>query len=40
MKTWAIVAIALIALFGASYAIQHPGTVEQTYAKVFPHNGQ
>jgi hypothetical protein len=40
MKTWAIVAAVLIALFCASYFVQNPTKVEQTYAKVFPHNGQ
>jgi hypothetical protein len=40
MKTWAIVAGVLIVLFGLSYMVRHPSTVDQTFAKVFPHNGQ
>jgi hypothetical protein len=39
MKTWAIVVGVLIVLFCLSYLVQHPGTVDQTFAKVFPHNG-
>ncbi len=39
MKTWAIVLGLLIALFCLSYIERHPGAVNQTFAKVFPHNG-
>jgi hypothetical protein len=39
MKTWAIVVGVLIVLFCLSYLVQHPSTVDQTFAKVFPHNG-
>jgi hypothetical protein len=39
MKTWAIVVGVLIVLFCLSYMVRHPGTVNQTFAKVFPHNG-
>jgi hypothetical protein len=39
MKTWAIVIGVLIVLFGLSYVVRHPSTVDQTFAKVFPHNG-
>jgi hypothetical protein len=39
MKTWAIVVGVLIVLFCLSYLVQHLSTVEQTFAKVFPHNG-
>ena len=40
MKTWAIIVVVLIVLSGLSYLVRHPSTVEQTYAKVFPHNGE
>jgi hypothetical protein len=39
MKTWAIVVGVLIVLFCLSYLVRHPNTVDQTFAKVFPHNG-
>jgi hypothetical protein len=39
MKTWAIVVGVLIVLFCLSYLVQHPSTVDQTFAKVFAHNG-
>jgi hypothetical protein len=39
MKTWAIVVGVLIVLFSLSYLVRHPSTVDQTFAKVFPHNG-
>jgi hypothetical protein len=39
MKTWAIVVGALIVLFCLSYLVRHPSTVDQTFAKVSPHNG-
>jgi hypothetical protein len=39
MKTWAIVVGVLIVLFCLSYLVQHPSTVDQTFAKVFVHNG-
>jgi uncharacterized Tic20 family protein len=39
MKTWAIVVGVLIVLFGLSYLVQHPSAVDQTFAKVFAHNG-
>jgi hypothetical protein len=39
MKTWAIVVGLLIALFCLSYLVRHPSTVDQTFVKVFPHNG-
>jgi hypothetical protein len=39
MKTWAIVVGVLIVLFCLSYVVRHPSTVDQTFAKVFPHNG-
>jgi hypothetical protein len=39
MKTWAIVVGVLIVLFCLSYLVQHPATVDQTFAKVFAHNG-
>jgi hypothetical protein len=29
----------LIAVFCLSYLERHPGAVNQTFAKVFPHNG-
>jgi hypothetical protein len=38
MKTWAIVVGVLIVLFCLSYLVQHPATVDQTFAKV-AHNG-
>jgi hypothetical protein len=40
MKTWAIIVAVLIVLSGLSYLVRHPRSVEQTYAKVFPHNGE
>ncbi len=39
MKTWAIVVGALIVLFCLSYLVHHSSAVDQTFAKVFPHNG-
>jgi hypothetical protein len=39
MKTWAIVVGVLVVLFCLSYLVQHPSKVDQTFAKVFPHNG-
>jgi hypothetical protein len=39
MKTWAIVVGVLIVLFCLSYLVHHSGAVDQTFAKVFPHNG-
>jgi len=39
MKTWAIVVGVLAVLFCLSYLVQHPSTVDQTFAKVFAHNG-
>jgi hypothetical protein len=37
----AIIAAVLIVLSsGLSYLTRHPGAVEQTYAKLFPHNGE
>jgi hypothetical protein len=39
MKTWAIVVGVLIVLFCLSYLVHHPSAVDQTFAKVFPHNG-
>ena len=39
MKTWAIAVGVLIVLFCLSYLVHHPSTVDQTFAKVFPHNG-
>jgi len=39
MKIWAIVVGVLIVLFCLSYLVQHPSAVDQTFAKVFPHNG-
>ena len=39
MKTWAIVVGVLIVLFCLSYLVQRPATVDQTFAKVFAHNG-
>jgi hypothetical protein len=38
-ETWAIVVGVLIVLFCLSYLVRHPSTVDQTFAKVFPHNG-
>ena len=40
MKTWAIIAAVLIVLSGLGYLMRHPSAVGQTYAKVFPHNGE
>jgi hypothetical protein len=37
MKTWGIVVGLLISLFCPSYMVRHPGAVNQTLAKVFPH---
>ena len=39
MKTWAIVVGVLIVPFCLSYLVQHPATVDQTFAKVFARNG-
>ena len=39
MKIWALVVGVLILLLSISYLVQHPGTVDQTFAKVFQHNG-
>jgi hypothetical protein len=39
MKTWTIVIGVLIVLFCLGYMVRHPGTVNQTFAKVFAHNG-
>ena len=39
MKTWGIVVGLLISLFCPSYMVRHPGAVNQTLAKVFPHDG-
>jgi hypothetical protein len=39
MKIWALVIGVLILLLSISYLVQHPGTVDQTFAKVFQHNG-
>jgi len=39
MKIWALVVGVLILLLCLSYLVQHPSTVDQTFAKVFPHNG-
>ena len=38
MKT-AIVVGVLIVLFCLSYLVQQPSTVDQTFAKIFAHNG-
>lgn len=39
MKMWAFVVGVLILLLSISYLVQHPSTVDQTFAKVFQHNG-
>ena len=39
MKIWAFVVGVLILLLSISYLVQHPSTVDQTFAKVFQHNG-
>jgi hypothetical protein len=39
MKIWALVVGVLILLLSISYLVQHPSTVDQTFAKVFQHNG-
>jgi hypothetical protein len=39
MKTWTIVVGVPIVLFCLSYFVQRPSTVDQTFAKVSPHNG-
>ena len=39
MKMWAIVFGILIVLFCLGYLARHPSTVDQMFAKVFPHNG-
>ena len=40
MKTWAAVIVILIVLFCVSYGVRHPRQVNQTWAELFPHNGQ
>jgi hypothetical protein len=40
MKTWAIVISVLVAMFCLGYSVRHPKAVDQTWAKVFPLNGE